>query len=143
MPDDYYDGDGLTITLIQQGPAGPPGTGAGLTIEAGTTITANTVVVMVNGLLYPADITNLTHAPRVIGMAIETIDAFNNCTVQQTGELDGFEGLTVGQRYYVGASGVLSSSPSIEESTWQKYIGSAKTATSLILTLAPSVILAG
>jgi hypothetical protein len=129
------------VTIGTQGPPGPPGTGNFLQAIAGANIAIFTAVVMVNGLLLPADPTNVVHSPLFVGITITSALTGHSIKYATSGELDGMLGLNPGQRYYVGLNGSLSLSYSAPGATWKKFLGQAKTTTSFILLPGTSVLL--
>jgi hypothetical protein len=128
------------ITIGTQGPPGPPGTGAFFQVIAGEDITAFTVVVIVNGLLYQADPTNAAYGPLVAGIATIGGIAGQSINVVQEGEIDGMTGLVTDARYYAGTNGALSTSPTVMSFAWRRSMGVAKSTTQFIILPAPSIL---
>jgi hypothetical protein len=128
------------VSIGAQGPAGPPGSGSAVTAQCGVNIAAGIACVLVGGLLYPADPTNVTLAGLYVGISTEAGLTGHLITVNQLGQLN-TTGLTVGSRYFVGLLGVLSTTPLAVGSTWMRYIGTAQSSTSLILVSSISIVL--
>lgn len=132
------------ITIGTQGPPGPPGpAGSGGTFSAiaGETITINTVVVLLSGLLYIADPSNSSHAGAVVGIAITSGDVDNSITVMQSGTISGLSDLSVDNIYYVGLDGSLSTDMVAAGATWFQGLGRPISTTALVLSLGPNVLL--
>jgi hypothetical protein len=134
------------VSVGAQGPQGPPGpegpAGSGATITAicGTSITAGIAVCLVNGLLYPADPTNVDVNSLYVGVSTESGSESDTITVAQLGSVT-TSGLTEGDRYFVGLDGVLSTTPVAMGAEWMRYIGTAQSTTVLILVSSVSVVL--
>lgn len=126
------------LSLGTQGPPGPPGTGSSISGVCGANITKGIIVVLVDGLLYPADPTDSTVAGLYIGVATESGMTGQTITVAQLGMIT-LSGLTAGDRYFVGLLGNLSTNPIASGATWMRYIGTAQSNSSLILVSSVSV----
>jgi hypothetical protein len=121
------------VELLQQGPPGPQGLSAAQFLaECGVTISSGTVVVMVNGLLYPADPTNPDHAALVVGISTQAGAQGMMISVYSSGELTG-ESLVQGSRYYVGLNGALTTTAIAPGATWAKCVGLAATSSTLVI----------
>lgn len=127
------------VTIGTQGPPGPPGQGATIMGLAGVPITAFQAVVMIEGLFYPADPTNVDHASVFAGITTNSGSGDTVINVATSGEIDGLEALS--GRYYVGLAGTISNNVIAAQATWLKSLGYAKSDTALILLPGPSVIL--
>lgn len=160
VPDDYRIGSSQETTTILQslpqscrittigiqgltgptGPIGPSGASALFEGTAGASILAFTAVVMVAGLLYPADPTDISHAGLVVGLAISSASVSDPVTVQVVGEV--ISGVfPSNSRMYIGLAGVLSTSPSAIGAVWKKSIGLTKNVTTLVLSIQPTIII--
>ena len=131
------------ITLGVQGPPGVqglPGTGSVISATCGADIALGIAVVLIAGLLYPADPTNAAHAPYYVGVSTEAGSTTDVITVAQLGDLT-TSGLTIGNRLFVGLLGVLSTTPVASGAAWMRYIGTAQSSTSLILVSSISIVL--
>lgn len=131
------------ITIGIQGPPGvqgSPGTGSVISGICGADIALGIAVVLIAGLLYPADPTNAAHAPYYVGVSTEAGSTTDVITVAQLGDLT-TSGLTIGNRLFVGLLGVLSTTPVSLGAAWLRYVGTAQSSTSLILVSSISIIL--
>ncbi|MDD4653295.1 MAG: hypothetical protein PHQ34_13830 [Methanothrix sp.] len=87
-----------------------------------------------DGMVYPADGENPTHAGLVIGMASAAIAEGENGLIQMAGEIENPAwSLVPGATYYLGAAGTMSTTLP-ENGFWQK-IGVAKDSATLVLSL--------
>lgn len=132
----------LSVVQIQQGvpgQQGPPGTGATITALAGATISAGIAVVLIGGLLYPADPTNLSHACAVVGISTTSGTTGNPIDVASAGELDGESYPESDMIMYVGLNGILSINPVALGAVWQMRVGLTKSRSALIIVLQPPI----
>jgi hypothetical protein len=123
-----------------QGPAGPAGSGSEITGTCGITIAAGKACVLVDGLLYPADPTDVSQAGLYVGVSLTGGTMGQTITVAQLGVAT-TSGLIAGDRYFVGPSGALSTNPIAVNATWMRYIGTAQSSSTLILVSSVSVTL--
>jgi|SRR5579872_1198799 len=127
------------VTVGAQGPAGPPGPpgppAAALIAPAGVDLlTVGTVVVLTTaGTLILADPTNMAHATLLLGMTVSTGRMGANIEYLIVGEITGLSTLTVGQDYWLGLNGTLSTSYEAPGATWFRYLGNAESSTKFIL----------
>jgi hypothetical protein len=129
------------ITVVTVGYQGPPGTGTGGGSEtAGTSISADTAVVLIGGLLYPANPTNLAHAGKVIGVASQSGLVGATINYQFAGEVAGGS-WTQDSFYFVGLNGVLSTTPNASGAVWSQLIGYAKSSSVLVVNTGQPVAL--
>jgi hypothetical protein len=124
------------------GPTGPAGTGTQIAvIPAGTTITANQVCVIENGVLIPADPTNRAHGSLISGMALNGGTTSENINFVLSGGVTGFSGLNVNDAYFLGLDGSIgtiasfanSSLPYPSGSAWYRFVGQPISSSVLIL----------
>lgn len=127
------------VSVAQQGPPGPPGTGSLLLATCGTNISIGICVVLIDGQIFPGDPTNPSHAPLFIGVSTESGLTNQTIHVAQLGSIT-LSGLSE-TRYFIGLNGTLSTSPVAMDATWMRYIGTAESATQLILVSSVSVLL--
>lgn len=91
-----------------------------------------------DGMVYPADGENPTHAGLVVGMASAAIAEGENGLIQMAGEIENPAwALVPGATYYLGAAGTMSTTPP-ESGFWQR-IGVAKNSTTLVLKLSEPI----
>jgi hypothetical protein len=134
------------VSVGAQGPQGPPGpegpAGSGSTINAvcGTSIAAGIAVCLVDGLLFPADPTNVNVNGLYVGVSTESGTESSTIAVAQLG-LVTTTSLTAGSRYFVGLLGNLSTSPIASGANWMRYVGTAQSPTELVLVSSVSVVL--
>ena len=101
-------------------------------------VTQYQVVMIVNGLIYPCDGDNKTHAGKAIGIAKENIAAGNSGKVQIFGEINNTSwNLTSGEIYFLSIGGTISLTPS-EIGFYQK-VGIAKSEHILILEIGEAI----
>lgn len=131
----------ITISGIGiQGPSGPPGTGGYSEAIAGTSISVYQVIVQGNdGKAYVADPTNISHVGKVLGVAIQSATNNNSLQYVSTGTINGGS-WTPGTLYFVGVSGILSSSPIAVGARWSQFIGTGKSSTSFNVGLGIPVV---
>ena len=85
-----------------------------------------------DGMVYPADGENPTHAGLVVGMASAAIAEGENGLIQMAGEIENPAwALVPGAAYYLGMAGTMSTTPP-ESGFWQR-IGVTKNSTTLVL----------
>lgn len=112
------------------------------TYIAATAISGHTVVTLdVTGKALPADPTVAAHAHAVIGISLNAASAGGQLTVVDSGLLThlgwSFEpGLPV----FIGMDGVITQTP--PSAVWQKVVGVALSATSIVVGLQPAIFLA-
>jgi len=102
---------GLPGETGPQGPMGPSGTGTNTsTISqiAGIDISGGIAVIMVDGVVYPASNTTLSHSSKVIGVTVGAVIQGASVNVQTSGVLNGFSGLTSDLPVYLSSTGQLS-----------------------------------
>lgn len=116
-----------------QGPAGAPGTNY-LSLIAGENIDGYQVVVLIGGLLYKADPTNASHAPYVVGLSTNSALAGSVVIVAQAGLVSGGS-FTIGQLYYAGENGAISTSYRGAGFAWGKPIGVGEDTDSIVISL--------
>lgn len=132
------------ITQGVQGPAGPQGpagTGAITSFTAGANISGDTAVVLIGGLLYEADPTNLSHAQAVVGVATQGGVTGATIQVATNGNIVSGGAWSVNQIYWIGLNGVLTNSPNISGAVWLKQVGIAQTSSQLLVEMQSTVIL--
>lgn len=122
-----------------QGPAGPAGSSE-LTGTAGDTISAHKLLVLRNGLLYPADPALESDSSKVVGISITAASVGNTVAYVNGGDVTAGS-FTQDQRYYAGLAGALSTSPLALGAAWRKSIGIGKSSSVLSVNLAPSILL--
>lgn len=123
------DSDSIIISHVGiQGPAGYSATQS--SAIAAVPISSYIGIVIVGELAYPADVTNLAHAD--LPMAISTTSASAGAAVSYafSGEIP-VTGFTQGQRYFIGPLGVLGSVFRSLGAVWAKFVGVAKSTTTL------------
>lgn len=126
----------IEVLTFAQGPSGPVGPqGAGGSSEglalAGVDIGVYTVVVLIDGFLYPADPTEEDHAGYVVGIAKQSVIAGAILRYQMLGEVQGGS-FTTGARYFVGLNGQPSMVEKAVGAKWRMSIGVGKSSDTLI-----------
>lgn len=128
----------LTVAAGVQGPQGPPGIAGSLSASVcGENISAYQVVVLISGLLYRADSSNLSHPSFVVGVATQSGTTGGTITYIQNGEVSGGS-FIAGQRYFAGTSGALTTTA--PTTGWLKSIGVAESSSDLIVEMGPTII---
>lgn len=128
------------ISVGEQGPAGPPGSGVIGSAPSGENINVHFGVALVGGLLYNVDTTNLAHANKYVGIALQSSIAPDVVEFQQMGELYAAGMFVPGARYFLGNGGRLTTnSDEVAGATWKKSIGIAKDVNNLVIMLGPTV----
>jgi len=130
----------LAATQGPPGPVGPAGTGSGggggstQAFTAAATISAYTVVAIVNGSAITADSSQQSMAGTVVGVAITGVNAGAEVTVQFSGELayNGWDWLP-GKPIFLGVGGVLMQTPPTVG--FNQLIGTPVSATSMFVSL--------
>jgi len=87
-----------------------------ITVTAGEALTANDAIRLSGGLAYKADDSTSSGVANVIGFVTQTT-ALNDPATIAVRYWNGFSGLNAGNRYYIGASGAITDTPT-------GYIGS-------------------
>lgn len=136
------------IIIQEPGPKGDPGTpgtggGGGSTTEtaiAGETISVYSAIVVIDGLAYKADPTNIEHVNRVVGVAIQSATSGNSINYRSIGDVSGGS-VNDNANYFVGANGQLSTLPVQENFVWHQRIGIGKTESVLAVLIGPAIIL--
>lgn len=128
------------LNIGTQGPSGPAGSGSEITGICGANISIGTACVLVDGLLYPADPTNLSQSGLYVGVALTSGTTSQSITVAQLGTVS-TSGLSAGSRYFVGLLGILSTTPIAVGANWMRYVGTAQSSSALILVSSVSVVL--
>jgi len=123
-----------------QGAAGADGVGLTASVVAGETLSGHKAIAIIGGLAYLADPTNLAHGKAAIGVIRDAIALGQTGTYFTSGEIDGGS-FTVDQDYFVGASGALVTTPSINGAQWMKRLGTAKSASVFIVEMDPTILL--
>lgn len=103
----------------------------------GEDITSLRVVVLINGLIYHFDPTNILHYNKVIGVSIETIGTGLPIRIQSKGKLvDASFGLTADKIYQSDVNGILipTSDPLSDDEIFQK-IGISLDSVTLVIDL--------
>lgn len=131
--------DIVTIDIAgTQGPAGPGGVNITNSAIAGMTISSYHAVVLLNGLLYHADNSTISHANYVVGVSAQSGVSGNSIQYQCAGELSGGSFIQ-NTRYFVGLDGNLTSS--IPQSpNWLKSIAIAKDNSTLVINLGQTIL---
>jgi len=119
--------------ILTEGLQGPPGLPGGtLYGTAGANIMAYQILVLLAGLIYPADPTDILHVGFVVGVARTSALTGQPVQYQVAGELTGASGLTAG-RAYIGLSGVISPTPKAVGSAWRQQVGVVESSSKLVL----------
>lgn len=115
-----------------QGSIGPSG-GSAYSVVTGEVINAYQGVVLIGGQAFIADITDISHIGRFIGLARQTVNSGFPIDIQYTGKISG--GLFIpGSRYYLGLNGILTTNPEPPGALWTMIVGVAESSSDLILT---------
>jgi hypothetical protein len=117
--------------------------GVTLTLVAGQNINAfQGVVIQSDGLAYKADVTNLGHAGKFIGVAETSVTTGNTLRIRQVGVINNLGFLfTPGNRIYVGGSpGDLIQTPPI--GLYEQLVGLALSASDLQIDIGTVVVYA-
>lgn len=131
--------DRRPVVVIQsrgiQGPTGLPGTGAQLQLRAGSSISAYKVLVVIGGLVYQADPTDLTQIGRFVGVSSNGGAPGDLINIAYTGTLPGGS-WTADVAFYAGANGALSTLPdSIGAGPrWLLFLGTSVNTDTIVLT---------
>lgn len=110
-------------------------------LTAGEDISSYHAVVCVGGLAYNADASTLSHAGKVVGVAVTSALNGNPITIQTNGEADnaGF-GFTAGSRVFLGNAGALVQSPT--GTAFEQQIGMALSDSRLLISMDEVIIYA-
>ena len=131
----------ITVSPVGQvGPPGPPGNSGYSEGVAGATISVYQVLAISGDQVVPADPTNLAHAGRVIGVAIQSAIAGSTVQYVKIGTILGGS-WTPEALYYLGLGGNLSTTPRATGAVFQQMIGIGKTSTSFCISLSPPLLL--
>ena len=136
------------ISSAVQGPPGPPGlpgTGgggtSGLVAVAGTTISANTAIALVNGQAVPAQSGDVSQAGNVVGISQNGGPAGTLIDIQQLGEMSlSSWNWVLGNPIFVGPNGPLTQTP--PTAGFSQIVGVPISATSISIGLQAPVLIA-
>ena len=144
MVDSVFPGVGVTavVAKVEQGlpgPPGPPGVGStGSGTVGASNISSDMAIVLVSGLLVPADPTNIVHAGLPIYIATQAGTSGATITYAAAGDLAG-GAWVVGTRYYAGLNGFLSTTARAVGAVWAKSIGVGKTSGIIAVQMGPTI----
>jgi hypothetical protein len=105
-----------------------------------TPIGGNQVIAILNGLIVPADSSNLTFLGKVIGMTAGATTIGLSAPIVTSGVLNGFTGLTVGGTYFLGAGGNITNI--IPTTGFIQQIGTAITSELLVIGIQQAIQIA-
>lgn len=119
------------------GNPGPRGPGSQQDGIAGANLFSFTMLVNIDGLLYPADPTNIDHSGQVVGMALASVLSGASVSFATDGgeAVDG--SFTPGADYFVGLNGVPSTTPVAAGAVWAQGCGVGNDSTSFSVILGP------
>ncbi len=114
--------------VIEVATQGPPGTGQ-ITGLTSAPVNAFTAVALINGLLVPADPTNLAHIGRVVGVATQsTAIVGGEVSYSELGPISGGV-FTPGARHYLGLNGQITTTPKAPGALWAQVLGNGMSGT--------------
>lgn len=113
-----------------------------LTLTCGANVNAfQGVVVLSDGLAYPADQGTATHAGKFVGVAETSATTGNTIRIRQAGVLNNLGFLfTPGNRIYVGSSGALIQT--VPTGLYEQPVGVALSASDLEVDIGPVIVYA-
>lgn len=123
-----------------QGNPGPPGTNGYSEGTAGETISVYKVIAITGSSIVVADPTNLAHAGKVAGVAIQSANAGSALQYVQIGTILGGS-WTPGTVYYLGLAGNLSTTPRAVGAAFQQAMGVGQTSSSFSIIPSPPLLL--
>lgn len=120
------DGDDVRVSEVGFiGPPGPPGYGQAAvvgTAECGANVSFLTVLVLIGGLVYPADPTNAAHLGKVVGVSRQSALLGGDVEYVLSGEIISATATLDGE-YYVGLGGALSQTQVAVGASWTQAVG--------------------
>lgn len=123
-----------------QGPPGPPGTSGYSEGVAGETISVYKVIAITGSSIIVADPTNLNHAGKVVGIAIQSANSGSALQYVQIGTILGGS-WTPGTVYHLGLAGNLSTTPRAVGAVFQQAMGVGQTSSSFSIIPFPPLLL--
>lgn len=131
----------VTISPVGlQGNPGPPGTNGYSEGTAGETVSVYKVLAITGSSIVVADPTNLAHAGKVVGVAIQSANAGSALQYVQIGTILGGS-WTPGTQYYLGLAGNLSTTPRAVGAAFQQAMGVGQTSSSFSIIPSPPLLL--
>jgi len=127
------------ITSSAQGPPGVSGASATISYMAGTNLSGGIAVILSSSTAIAANSTTLAHAGKVVGITTGAVLIGNPATIQASGELEGFSGLTINSKVYLQSNGTITST--IPTTGFIQQVGVALTTTKVLINIQPSLIL--
>lgn len=112
-------------TVGTVGPMGPPGFGQQAvvgTAECGANVNFLTALVLISGLVYPADPTDSSHLGKVVGVSRQSALLGNDVEYVLAGEVPSATATLDGE-YYVGLGGALSQTQVAVGAVWTQAMG--------------------
>lgn len=134
-----------TIHLVEITGTGASSSSSALVagLPAGASINAFFAVVLINGALYPADLSNPVHAGKVVGVASQSGLSGEDVRIYTEGRLTGFPlNLTQGATYFVGTGGMLTTTPLTVGAAWRQKMGLAQSNSVLFVQMEDAVLTA-
>lgn len=102
---------------------------------AGTSIISHTAVVIVNGEVFPADVTNTSHINAVVGIALNSVSSGGQVKIQTSGVLaESSFSFVSGTAVFIGLSGALTQTIP-EAAVFIYQVGSATKTTEINISL--------
>lgn len=129
------------LTVGTQGAAGISASITPLTMVAGEVLGSLRAVININSQVFYANNENPLHSNKVIGIVTQAVNINESVTVQTSGELEGFFGLTIGEPVYLQSNGTITSV--LPVIGFVQQLGIAITTTKILINIQPTITLIG